>query len=114
MNELKYKAAYAITKANLINELAKCPLHKAFKIGKTTQELNDRFNEDYASDYECIAELYDAGIDGHLVDWLEEKMIEYCQNNYAELCDNKQIGGGPPCTDNANKSHTAKLYVVIR
>lgn len=85
-----------------------------FKIGKTTQKLNDRFSENYKEEYDCIELLLNAEEDGELIDWLEEEMIQYCLEEYGKECDNEQVGGGPTCVDNASKQNTAKLYVVFR
>ena len=114
MNDLKNRMSLRIAKLALTNKLALYPLYEGFKIGKTTQTIEDRFAEDYSDDYDYIEKLYDAGTDGELVDWLEEEMIKYCKATFAGECDNEQIGGGPKCADNADKDHTAKLYVVIR
>ncbi len=100
-------------KASLANILAKNPLYNHFKIGKTVQELDVRFGQNYSGDYEDIAMLYDGGSDGALIDWLEEE-IKYCWKTYGEECDNDQIGGGPACEDNVGKENAAKLYVVWR
>lgn len=87
--------------------------YEHFKIGKTTQTLDQRFAENYEGQYSDIALLYDSGTDGELMDWLEEEMIKRCLKTYGEgICDNRQEGGGPTCKDNATKENTAKLYVV--
>lgn len=85
-----------------------------FKIGKTTQILNNRFSENYEGEYECMNLLFDAGEDGALIDWLEEEMIRFCREEYGDECDNEQVGGGPSCADKASRLNTAKLYVVFR
>lgn len=101
-----------LVKASLGNTLAKHIYYKSFKIGKTTQTLDERFSQNYADEYEGIELLYDGGIKGDLIDQLEEEMIKYCLDTYGDECDNDQLGGGPACTDNSDKDHTAKLYVV--
>lgn len=85
-----------------------------FKVGKTTQTLQNRFSENYEGEYEYMNLLFDAGDDGALIDWLEEEMIQYCREEYGNECDNEQVGGGPACADKATRLNTAKLYVVFR
>lgn len=104
-----------IAEAALNNAKFRHILSNHFKIGKTTQSLEERFVQNYQGKYEDIVLLYDAGTDGSLVDWLEEEMIKHCWDVYGRKeCDNDQIGGGPSCTDNATTDNTAKLYVVFR
>lgn len=112
MKKLSNILALDLAKAALGNVLARHPLYESFKIGKTTQTLEERFSQNYADEYEGIELLYVGGIKGELIDQMEEEMIEYCLNTYGDECDNDQIGGGPACADNADKDHTAKLYVV--
>lgn len=113
MTEITNSYVLDIVKASLANILTKNSLYNHFKVGKTVQDLSDRFGQNYADDYEDIALLYDGGSNGALVDWLEEEMIKYCLEEYgADECDNEQIGGGPTCEDNASMDNTAKLYVV--
>ena len=112
---MNYKKQLVLGSAKLavINSLSKYPLFKHFKIGKTTQNLDERFQENYKDIYEGIELLYDAGSDGALIDWLEKEVIDFCLNVYgAEVCDNEQIGGGPNCADNADENNAAKLYLV--
>ena len=115
MVTIKHRIALDLAKSTLANKLAKHPLHKHFKVGKTTQTLDERFSQNYKDKYDGIDELYNAGSDGALVDWLEEQMIAYCLDTFGKReCDNDQVGGGPTCEDNADKDNPAKLYLVWR
>ncbi len=115
MIDLQKKLYLSLAQTELAAKRNKYILCDHFKIGKTTQTLNDRFAENYSGDYDGIELLFDAGTDGALIDWMEEEMIKYCWDEYGrEECDNDQIGGGPKCEDNADKDHTAKLYMVFR
>lgn len=62
-----------------------------FKIGKTGQTLEERFNEEYVeiyNDYEVIGTSTEKGT----IDDFETYMIERFMN--LPNCDNEQIGGG--------------------
>ena len=48
MNDLKNRMSLRIAKLALTNKLALYPLYEGFKIGKTTQTIEDRFAEDYS------------------------------------------------------------------
>ena len=89
----------------------KSPSH--FKIGKTVQELNDRFNESYSREYDEIIELARSS-DGAAIDNLEREMIAKYVSRYSRSCDNTQIGGGPNCADELPIGGTAYLYVVYK
>ena len=55
MNDLKNRMSLRIAKLALTNKLASYPLHDGFKIGKTTQTIEERFAEKYSDDYDSIA-----------------------------------------------------------
>lgn len=74
-----------------------------FKIGKTNQELSERFNSEYKDKYDKIIGIYESE-DTDLIDWLEKELIELYR--YKPKCDNKQLGGGP---DGATR-----IYIVIK
>lgn len=113
MTEITNSYVLDVVKASLANILTKNPLYNHFMIGKTIQNLSERFGQNYEGEYDDIALLYDGGPNGALVDWLEEEMIRYCWEVYGkDECDNEQVGGGPTCEDNVDKDSTAKLYVV--
>ncbi|SHJ03352.1 hypothetical protein [Flavobacterium terrae] len=62
-----------------------------FKIGKTGQSIEDRFNDKYYDDY---AEYYVVGSakESKVIDNFEKYLIDRFMNH--ENCDNEQIGGG--------------------
>ena len=115
MNDIQKTMAMALAQTKLQNVLSSHPLYNHFKVGKTTQTLEQRFAENYADEYDDIELLHDSGTNGALMDWLEVEMIKYCRETYGDdECDNRQEGGGPKCKDKADKDNTAKLYVVWR
>lgn len=75
----------------------------SYKIGKTNQELSERFNSEYKDKYDKIIGIYESE-DTDLIDWLEKELIERYRNE--PKCDNKQLGGGP---DGATR-----IYIVIK
>lgn len=75
----------------------------SYKIGKTNQELSERFDSEYQNDYDDIKLIYESK-DTDLIDWLEKELIERYRNE--PKCDNKQLGGGP---DGATR-----IYIVIK
>lgn len=84
-----------------------------FKIGKTVQELEDRFNENYSHEYDYILELAKSS-DGAAIDNLEREMIAKYVNRYSRSCDNIQIGGAPNCEDEITEGRTTRLYVEYK
>ena len=74
-----------------------------FKIGKTRQNLDERFNSGYSDEYDEIKQIFESD-DTNLIDWLEEELIRNYINK--SKCDNDQIGGGP--------SGATKIYIVIK
>lgn len=65
---------------------------RRFKIGKTGQNLNDRFKQQHESEgYDKIIGIGTSN-DNQEVDQLEKNLIHHFQNNLK--CDNNQIGGG--------------------
>lgn len=82
-----------------------------FKIGKTTQPLNDRFRQEYEKDYFTIAELY-RSTDKQLIDWLEKTLISHFMTHNHFIFDNDQRGGGYPAYD-AN-AQDACVYLALR
>ncbi len=95
-----------------------------FKIGKTGQNLSDRFNSEYKNTYNRIASVHKSG-DSTEIDELEKHLIEHFKENWiSELkrkahkmltgktipkCDNDAVGGGE--MDNSN---TYYVYVVVK
>lgn len=62
-----------------------------FKIGKTGQTLDERYRQEYESDYEGKQELFSSSSKEE-VDNMEEYLIE--RFIHEEKCDNEQVGGG--------------------
>ncbi len=75
----------------------------SYKIGKTRQNLDERFNSGYSDEYDEIKQIFESD-DTNLIDWLEEELIRNYINK--SKCDNDQIGGGP--------SGATKIYIVIK
>lgn len=84
-----------------------------FKIGKTVDEVLERYDhdEDYRNNYNEIKLIYETE-DKALVDELEKVLIRDYMMMYPTRCDNKQEGAGPYCA-NSDKP-TAKIYVVVK
>ena len=53
-----------VAKASLSSVLSRHLLYKSFKIGKTVQDLSERFGQNYEDEYNDIALLYDGGSNG--------------------------------------------------
>lgn len=95
-----------------------------FKIGKTGQNLSDRFDSEYKSIYDRIVLVHKSN-DSTEVDDLEKDLIKYFKENWVlELkrevkkirtgktisnCDNDAIGGGE-----MDDSDTYYVYVVVK
>lgn len=75
----------------------------SYKIGKTNQELSERFNSEYKDKYDKIIGIYESD-DTDLIDWLERALIKFYKK--ADKCDNIQDGGGP---DGATQ-----IYIVLK
>lgn len=75
-----------------------------FKIGKTGQSIEDRFNEEYADVYNDH-KVIGTSADKETINEFEEYMI----NRFMELpnCDNQQVGGGE-----MRDSNSYLVYIV--
>lgn len=84
-----------------------------FKIGKTVDPVQDRYDHDevYREKYDEIKPIYETE-DKALVDDLEKLLINDYRIMYPNRCDNKQLGSGPDCAD--SDKPTAKIYVVVK
>lgn len=76
-----------------------------FKIGKTRQNLDERFNSGYSDEYDEIKTIFKSD-DTDLIDWLEKTLIDFYKKAYPIKCDNDQIGGG---SDGATQ-----IYIVLK
>ena len=75
-----------------------------FKIGKTGQTKEERFNSTYSNDYELIRVLGSSELKS-VIDSCEELLIERFRDH--PKCDNDQVGGG-----DMGESNSYKVYVV--
>ncbi len=84
-----------------------------FKIGKTIDSLDKRYNEsdEYKNDYDEIKLIYETE-DKALVDYLEKILIHDYMLMYPSKCYNEQEGAGPNCED--SDSPVARIYMVIK
>lgn len=84
-----------------------------FKIGKTTDPLDKRYQEDeeYKSEYDEIKPIYETE-DKALIDKLEKKLIHDYMLMYPSRCGNKQEGSGPDCAE--SKKPLARIYMVVK
>lgn len=84
-----------------------------FKIGKTADPVEKRFNEsdEYKAEYAKIISIYETE-DKALVDSLEKILIHDYRMTYPTKCKNKQEGSGPDCANSKNK--TAHIYIVVK
>ena len=93
---------------NLINQFIEA--NSKFKIGKTGQDLDARFDSVYRDQYDSIRSLMSSPdnifID-HLEEWLITSLLEI--EEYSSRCDNEQRGGGDMET-----SDIYHLYIVIK
>jgi len=80
-----------------------------FKIGKTGQELKDRFNAEYTEDFDRIEYIAHSETDKDLIDEWEMDLISHFMAN-DERCVNASFRGGE-MTGNSGKY---MLYVVIK
>ena len=87
----------------IINPIINDDNISSYKIGKTNQELSERFNSEYKDKYDKIIGIYESK-DTDLIDWLEKELIELYR--YKPKCDNKQLGGGP--------NGATQIYIVIK
>ncbi len=85
--------------------------YSRFKIGKTGQNLNDRFKSEYKNDYDEIIEVFKSS-NKNEVDSLEVYLINYIKNmkEYSSKCDNERLGSGEMGT----KSKAYYVYVVVK
>lgn len=104
-NEIKLNCAAKIS------AIVSKPEVTNFKIGKTTQQVDDRYRQGYEKEYDEIHLVYSSS-DGALIDWLEKQLISEFMETYGVRCDNNQIGGGPNCAD--NKDDQSYLYLVTK
>ena len=75
-----------------------------FKIGKTGQSIQERYNEEYSSDYSHFEEIgYSDNSEN--IDKFEEYLIERFM--HLKNCDNEQVGGGE-----MTKSDKYLVYLV--
>jgi len=81
-----------------------------FKIGKTGQELSDRFDSEYKDDYDKIIGICHSDKASAIDQW-EEDLISHFQgdDDYKDKCDNDAVGGGE-----MDESETYRLYVVVK
>ena len=81
-----------------------------FKIGKTGQNLSDRFNSKYKDAYDRIEAIHKSTLKAE-VDELEAYLIDHFQahDKYASECDNKEKGG-----EEMGNSGTYYIYVVVK
>lgn len=79
--------------------------YSKFKIGKTGQEIRERFQTEYQDEYDDIRSLA-LSEDSALIDCLEKFLIAYFQND--PKCQNHQIGGGEMA-----QSKVYRIYVVF-
>jgi hypothetical protein len=81
-----------------------------FKIGKTGQNLPDRFNSEYENKYDRIV-LVNKSSDSKEVDELESYLIDrfLSFDKYKSMCDNDAVGGGE-----MDNSDTYYVYVVVK
>lgn len=84
-----------------------------FKIGKTADPLDKRFdeNEEYRTEYDDIKLIYETS-NKWLVDELEKILIRDYMLMYPTRCGNKQVGSGPNCADSDNEA--ARIYLVVK
>ena len=82
--------------------------YSRFKIGKTGQTIEDRFNSEYADEYDGIHPICNS-TNKALIDQWEIDLIEHFQEapGYAGKCDNDAVGGG-----DMGVSTTYRIYVV--
>jgi hypothetical protein len=98
-------------KTDCINRIKKIVVRcSKFKIGKTGQDIHERFDAKYKDDYERIEAVY-SSTSKTVIDDLEEWLIEYFQTleKYSRKCDNKAVGGG-----DMDFSDNYTLYVVVK
>lgn len=81
-----------------------------FKIGKTGQELSDRFDSEYKDDYDKIIEICHSS-DSAVIDQWEKDLIAHFQadDDYKDKCDNDAVGGGE-----MEEADTYQIYVVVK
>ena len=81
-----------------------------FKIGKTGQELPDRFDSEYKDDYDKINPICRSE-KASLIDKWGKDLIAHFQadDDYKDKCDNDAVGGGE-----MDESDTYRLYVVVK
>lgn len=84
--------------------------HSSFKIGKTGQELSDRFDSEYKEDYDKIIPICSSP-KKEIIDQWEEELITYFQNDddYIDKCDNDAIGQG-----DMRQSKKYRIYIVVK
>lgn len=101
--ECKIRISYLLMNDNVVK----------FKIGKTADQLDKRYNEDeeYKTEYDDIKLIYETE-NKALVDDLEKILIHDYRLTYPAKCANKQEGSGPDCEDSENP--VARLYVVLK
>ncbi len=82
-----------------------------FKIGKTGQALDDRFDREYCEIYDRIEPIYSSQLKS-VVDELEVFLIVFFKASaeYDQKCDNKAVGGG----EMDSRSNTYYVYVVVK
>ena len=84
--------------------------HSGFKIGKTGQELSDRFDSEYKEDYDEIIPIVFSS-KKNIIDQCEEELITYFKNDkdYLDKCDNDAIGQG-----DMGQSKKYRIYIVVK
>lgn len=83
---------------------------KRFKIGKTGQALEERFDSEYSELYDNIRQIC-ASDDKKAIDDLERRLIVYftTRSPSRNKCDNDQEGGGE-----MGKAEKYLIYVVYK
>ena len=82
--------------------------NKHFKIGKTSQELEKRFDSVYRKDYHRIIMIY-SDPDSDFISELERTLIKYYKKYYPVLCNNVNEGENESNEDSFNT-----VYMVIQ
>lgn len=95
------------TTKKIQNIASKC---SHFKIGKTGQNLSDRFNSEYKNTYDGIVPIHKSSdrkeVD-ELESWLIDRFLSF--DKYKSMCDNDAVGGGE-----MDDSDTYYVYVVVK
>ncbi len=81
-----------------------------FKIGKTGQELSDRFDSEYKDDYDKIIGICQSSKANVIDKWEKDLIANFrADDGYKDKCDNDAVGGGE-----MDEAETYRLYVVVK